>query len=252
MRTLVRKELREQWRTNRFFIVTGVLFVFGLLGPLSVKYMPLILTRLPGVPEGLAEVMPSPDVAMAVDEYLQNLTQIGVILAILVPMAAVVGEKSRGTAAMVLSKPVSRAAFLGAKYIAYELVFIVGILFAGVGGYFYIGILFERLPLAGFLALNLFIVIYLTVFLAITLLASTISRSQLAAAGIAFGFMIALGLLGTIPSLMSYLPSSFMAWGRELALGLEAEPAWEALSIALAIAPLAWLLAWISFQRQEI
>ncbi len=231
--------------------MASALFVVGLFGPLSVKYMPLILTRIPGVPEGLAEVMPAPDMHMAVDEYLQNLTQIGVILAILVPMAAVVGEKSRGTAAMVLSKPVSRVAFLGAKFIAHELVFTASILFAGVGGYYYLGILFQWLPPAGFLALNLLILIYLSVFLAITLLASTISRSQLAAAGIAFGFMVFLSLLGTIPSLTPYLPSSLISWGRDLALGLKSEPAWEALSITLATVALACLSAGLTFQRQE-
>ena len=55
MQTLLRKELREQWRTHRILVVAAVLSLFGLLGPLSVKYLPLIMARMPGVPEGLAE-----------------------------------------------------------------------------------------------------------------------------------------------------------------------------------------------------
>lgn len=252
MQTLLRKELREQWRTHRILVVAAVLSLFGLLGPLSVKYLPLIMARMPGVPEGLAEVMPEPDVAMAVDEYVQNLAGFGVILAILIPMAAVVGEKNSGTAAMILSKPVSRAVFLGSKFITYGLIFFAGILLAGLGGYYYLGILFEWLKPEGFLALNGLLMIYLMMFVAITLFASTVSRSQFAAAGISFSLLIFISLLGTIPSLSPYFPTSLIDWGCALALRLDAEPAWTALAVTVAVTALAWLAAWLILQRQEL
>ncbi|TET83960.1 MAG: hypothetical protein E3J37_04460 [Anaerolineales bacterium] len=252
MQTLLRKELREQWRTYRFLVVVAVLIVSGMIGPLSVKYLPLILAQMPGVPEGLMEVMPEPDVAMAVDEYVQNLSQLGVILAILIPMAAVVGEKTSGTAALILSKPVSRAVFLGAKLIAHGLIFFAGILLAGLGGYYYLGILFEWLTPVGFLALNGLLMTYLMMFLAITLFASTISRSQFAAAGISFGLLIFLSLLGAVPSLSPYLPTALMAWGRALVLRLDVEPAWGALGVTFAIIVSAFLGGLLVFRHQEI
>lgn len=249
---LLQKELREHWRTRRFLIVAAVLFVFGLFGPLTVKYMPVILSQVPGVPEGLAELMPDPDVNMAVDEYVQNLTQFGVILAILVPMGAVVSEKKSGTAAMILSKPVSRATFLGAKWMIHTLVFIAGVLLAGLGGYYYLGILFEWLEPTGFLVLNGLIVIYLIMFLSITLFASSIFPSQLAAAGFSFGILICLGGLGAIPSISPNLPASLMRWGRELALDQGGEAAWEALGVTLLIVVVAWFGSWLSFRVQEL
>ena len=200
----------------------------------------------------MAEVMPDPDVAMAVDEYVQNLAGFGVILAILIPMAAVVGEKSSGTAAMILSKPVSRAVFLGSKFITYGLIFFAGILLAGLGGYYYLGILFEWLKPEGFLALNGLLMIYLMMFVAITLFASTVSRSQFAAAGISFSLLIFISLLGTIPSLSPYLPISLINWGCALALRLDAEPAWTALAVTVAVTALACLAAWLILQRQEL
>ncbi|OGO15070.1 MAG: hypothetical protein A2Z14_05290 [Chloroflexi bacterium RBG_16_48_8] len=252
MKELLHKELRELWRTRKFLIVVATLFVFGLIGPLTVKYMPLILAKVPGVPEGLLGIMPEADVTMAVDEYVQNLSQFGVILAILVPMAAIVGEKTSGTAVMILSKPVSRAAFLGAKWILYAFVFIVGVLAAGLGGYYYIGVLFEWLGLLDFLALNALIAIYLVVFLSVTLFASSICPSQLAAAGLSFAVLIAFGLLGAVPSISTNLPASLLRWGRGLALGQGGEAAWEAFVMSGLIMVITWLASWMSFRMQEL
>jgi ABC-2 type transport system permease protein len=252
MNVLLLKEFRELWRTRKFLIVLAILFVFGVLGPLTAKYMPLLMSEIPGVPEGLADVLPAPDIKMAVDEYVQNLTQFGVILAILVPMAAIVGEKHSGTAAIILSKPVSRATFLGAKWILYVVLFVSGVIIAGFGGYYYIGILFEWLEPFGFLMLNVLIAIYLVMFLSITLFASSVCPSQLAAAGLSFGVLILLVLLGAIPSLSPYLPNSLMRWGQRLTLSQGGEAAWGALVITGLIILGAWLASWLSFRIQEL
>lgn len=252
MRTLLQKEFRELWRTRKILVVATILFFFGLLGPLSVKYMPLILSEVPGVPEGLAEVMPKPDITMAVDEYIQNLSQFGVILAILVPMAAVVGEKSHGTAAMILSKPVSRGAYLGAKWIVYATVFVGGVVVAALGSYYYIGLLFDWLGPLNFLMLNALVALYLVMYLSITLFASTICPSQLAAVGLSFGALILLGLIGSISSISSYLPASVMRWGRSIALAQGGETAWPAVGITLLIVLATWFASWMFFRKQEL
>src|SRR3989304_2005430 len=183
MATLLWKELTEQWRSYRLPIVAAVLAAFGIMGPLSAKYLPLMLAEMPGVPEGLAEVMPQPDAALALGEYLDNLSQFGMILAILIPMAAVVGEKSVGTVEITLSKPVSRAAFLGAKFVANGITLGAGVFLAAVGGFYYPGVLFTWPPLGAFAAANALVFAYLLLFVALTLFARTRAQSHAAAAG---------------------------------------------------------------------
>jgi ABC-2 type transport system permease protein len=252
MGTLIWKEIAEQWRSYRLIIVAAVLTAFGILGPLSAKYLPLLLAEMPGVPEGLAEIMPEPDAAMALTEYLDNLTQFGVILAILIPMGAVVGEKAGGTAEMTLSKPVSRAGFLAAKLVANGLTLGVGLLLAALAGYYYTGVLFTWPPLGPFVAANVLLWIYLLVFASLTLLASTVARSQLAAAGMSFGMLLLLGLLGAIPPFASRLPGAMLPWARALALGVAVEPAWSGLLSSAILAAAALLGAWLIFRRQEL
>lgn len=252
MRTLLWKELSEQWRSHRMLITAAVLAVFGLMGPMSAKYLPLLLSNMAEVPPGLAELMPPPDAAMAVTEYADNVVQFGVVLAILVPMAAVVAEKAAGTAEVTLSKPVSRRAFLLAKFIGYAVTFSLGMLLAALGGYYYTGVLFTWLPLGSFLAANGLILVYLLVLVSLTLLASTLARSQLAAAGAAFGAVVVLGLLGSIPSVGAWLPAALSGWARALALGVSAEPAWGALCVSLGLIAAALSVAWLAFRQQEL
>ena len=252
MRTLLWKEMLEQWRSQRLLIVAAVLAAFGLLGPLSARYMPELLGSMPGVPEGLAEILPTPDAAMAVGEYLDNVVQFGVVLALLVPMGAVASEKASGTAGLTLSKPVSRAAFLAAKLAAHAITFAIGVLAAALAGYYYTGVLSTWLPAADFAALNLLVWLYLMVWVSITLMTSTLGRSQLAAAGGAFGILLVLGVLGGWPPLAPWLPGALIGWARALGMGVPVDPAWRAVALSAAVAAGAQLIAWASLRRQEL
>jgi ABC-2 type transport system permease protein len=252
MKTLLWKEICEQWRTRRMIVAAAVLTALGLMGPLSAKYLPVLLANLAEVPEGLAEFLPTPDVAMALGEYLDNLIQFGVILAILVPMSAVVGERTSGTAEITLSKPVGRGAFLLAKFLGYTVTLTAGIALASLAGYYYTGLLFEWVPVGRFLALNGLVLVYLVLFVAVSLLAGTLGRSQLAVAGMTFGFLVLLGLLGALPAVKPYLPTAILAWARALGISITAPPAWESLGVTCALTVACLVGAWGVFRRQEI
>lgn len=253
MGTLLRKELREQWRTYRLLIVAVVLAFFGWSSSPIARYTPLILRSIPGVPPEVSLVIPTPTVADAVGQYTKNVGQFGILLALLVPMGAVALEKERGTAAMLLSKPVSRGAFLLAKFIALGATFLAGLSLAALGGYYYTRLLFpEPLEAGRFVLLNLFLFLELLVYVALTLLASTLTRSQAAAAGLAAAFFAVLLIPSAFPQIGRHLPGELVSWGSRLLLGEEAEPAWSALGVTLGLIALALLGAWAILRRQEI
>src|SRR4051812_5573066 len=114
MSVLVGKELLESWRTMRLPIVGGLFLLVGLTSPLLARFLPEIITaaagdQLPAIP------IPPPVAADATNQLWKNLGQFGAFAAIVLAMGSVAGERDRGTAAFVLSKSVSRPAFLGAK-----------------------------------------------------------------------------------------------------------------------------------------
>ncbi|MHB1319915.1 MAG: ABC transporter permease [Anaerolineae bacterium] len=251
----LRKELLEAWRSKRLLVLVAILAVFGMGSPLLAKFMPEMMRMVPGG-EMIAQVIPTPTIADAVAQYIKNLTQFSLILAILLGMGSVVGERERGTASMMLVKPLSRGAFLSAKFVGLALSFALSLALAAGGGYLYTWILFEPLALPGWLALNALLLLYLLVYVAFALLASTLARSTAAAAGIAIALVVLVGAIGAIPGAGDYLPGRLAAWGGQLALGAGAGSGpgsgWPAVGVSFGMVVIALAAAWLCFERTEL
>src|SRR5438128_3043689 len=84
----LRKELWEQWRSYRLLIAAVVLGAFGLSSPLLAKVTPEIIRLLPNGDQ-IAGLIPPPTTLDAVDQYLKNMSQFAIILAILLSMGSV-------------------------------------------------------------------------------------------------------------------------------------------------------------------
>jgi ABC-2 type transport system permease protein len=246
----LRKELLEQWRTYRLLAVGVVLVVFGLLSPLIAKYTPEIIKLIPNG-EALSHLLPTPTAMDAVTQYIKNIGQFGVILALLLTMGAVAQEKDKGTAAMMLVKPLPRATFLVAKFTALALTFTATIAIAGAACYYYTWLLFGALDAPRWLALNGLILVYVLVYVALTLFCSVVTKSQAAAGGLALGLLFILGLTGSIPGLGEYLPGQLLAWGGGLMAG-QGEVFWPALWVSVGIIVVALIGARLIFERQEL
>ncbi len=215
------KELNQQWRTKRVLIVAAVFVLFGLGSPLIANFIPQMFSSIPEV-EQFAELIPTPSNKDAMDQYISNLTQFGFIIAVLMGMGAVASEKEKGTTAMILSKPMPRWAFILSKFVAQTLIFGVGFLVSALGAFYYTMILFEPFTFWPFMLGNVLLLLWLSVFTAVTLLGSTIGRSTGAAAGIALVGAIILLLAGSLPKIGVFFPSALVAWAGQL--GLVASP----------------------------
>jgi len=245
------KEWLEQRRTYRLLIVGLVFLLFGLASPLLAKFTPEIIKMVPGGNQ-IALVIPPPTMADAVGQYLKNLTQFGLVLALLIGMGMVSQEKDKGTAAMLLAKPLSRSAFLLAKPAALALTFFIGTILAAAAGYYYTLLLFEAPQISGWLGMNALLLVYFGVYIALSILASTLNKSILASGLMAAGFAILLALIELIPSAKNVLTGGLLTWAGNLALGMTSEPAWGALGVCLGIIAAALTIATLVFRRQEI
>jgi len=248
---VLRKELIEQWRTKRVLIVAAVLVIFGLGSPLLAKVTPDILKSIPNMPEGLAALVPEPSLVDAVTQYVKNMSQFGILLAVLMSMGAVTQEKERGTATMMLTHPVSRATFLLAKFFALGLTFAASLAVAALGCWYYTLLLFEALPWGSFLAMNGLMLVVFLVYVSVSLFTSTLARTQGAAAWMAFVALILVAGAGSLPRLNEYFPGQLFAWGASLALG-STESNWAAFWVSLGMIAVSLLASWLIFRRQEI
>jgi len=245
------KEMTEQWRTYRLLIVAAVMVVFGLASPLLAKLTPDLLKSIPGLPPGLADAIPVPTITDAVIQYVKNMSQFGILLALLVSMGSVAQEKERGTAAMMLTHPVSRLNFLLSKFFALALTFLLSLGIAALGCWYYTLLLFKAMPWDSFLALNGLMLVVFLVYVAVSILCSTIVRSQGAAAGLAFGALVVIAGVGSLPRIGEYFPGQLFNWGTTLMLGNPAA-AWPAFWVSIGVIVVALLGAWQILNRQEL
>jgi ABC-2 type transport system permease protein len=248
--TQLRKEVMEQIRTRRFLIVFILLLVWGMLSPLTAKFIGEIFRSIPAM-EPYAALMPSPSVTEAIGQYVKNVNQFMVLLALLVTMGSIVVEKDKGTAALMLVKPLPRSTFLFAKFLAIEITFGVSLAAAAIADYYYTFYLFQPMKLSSFLALNGFMLLYALIFVAITLLASVLVKSQAAAAGIGFAALLFLSVLSMYPPLKEKLPDQLIQWGGELMAGAHTTY-WPALFVGIGIILACLLIAWLVFRKQEL
>ena len=248
--TAFQKEFLEQRRTKRLMIAVVILVVFGITSPLMAKLMPALFAMIPGT-EGFTVTMPTPTLTDAVTQYLKNITQFGVILALLYGMGSVALEKDKGTAIMILSKPMPRGSFLMAKFAAIAVTFVIALVLAGGLGCFYTVYLFGAVNITSWVVLNGLVLLYLLLYTALTLFFSTLTKAQYIAIGLAFGTLIVLGILGSIPGIGKFMPDTLIANAGQIALGGAAE-SWVGLWVTLGLMLVALLGAWVVFRRQEI
>ena len=226
---LLKKEIKEQVRTYRLLIVAGIFLFFGITTPLLLKYLPQII-RLAG--EQVQVEIPLPTAAQSLAEYSGTLGQVGVLVAVLVAMGSVANELKQGTVVMILSKPITRSAFISAKLIAMGLTFTLSTFAASALCLFYTLWLIGDASVVEFMGLNGLLILFLIFCLAITVLFSSLFNSALAAGGLAIGVLIGQAVLSTLPVIGKYMPGKLLVWGNELLLGGGGNY-WWALGISL-------------------
>ena len=247
---LLRKELLEQWRTTRLPVVATVFLLVGLSSPLLARFTPEILKAVGGSQFSLD--LPTPTAADAWDQLAKNVGQFGALIAVLLAMGAVATEKERGTAALILTKPAGRGAFLIAKLVAIAVTLGIATVIAAAGGWFYTLVLFQPLDVAGFAAATVLMWLSLVAFAAITLLGSTLTRSAIAAAGIGLVAFIVMGIVSVVPGVGPYLPTGLGAPARTLALSLPGTDATGPTLACIVLIVAVMAVSWLAFRDQEL
>ncbi len=227
---LLKKELREQWRTYRLLIVGSIFLMFGITTPLTLKYLPQILES---AGEGMTIEVPPPTAAQSLAEYAGTIAQVGALVVVLVGMGSVANELRSGTAVMTLSKPVGRGAFVGAKLAAMSVTFLVSMAVASAFCFGYTVWLIEGAGVMSFVELNLLLGVFLVFCLAVTLALSSLFKSSLAAGGIALSVVLGQALLGAVPYVGDFMPNKILGWGNSLLSG-GGDSYWGALAVTVA------------------
>jgi ABC-2 type transport system permease protein len=247
----LKKEFREILRTHKIYVVPCIFLFFAISSPLLAKLTPELVKSL--VPN-FEVTLPEPKAA---DSYLQlfkNLNQIGILAVIFTSIGLVADEKVRGTAILMLTKPVPKWSFIISKFIATSALVLGALLLAyGVCLYYTLFLFKDAMFAISAQAIILAIAYYLLI-IAVTLLASTISRSLALSGAFSVGAFLLLSILPALhKSLAQYTPGALPNFQDKLLAGTatfgEAVPA---LMITLAAVVVLLVLTVLIFKRQEL
>ena len=205
---MVDKEFGEWFRTRRWIVqfILWLLIINGLIG--------LIVFVLPGVdPQGAqdsgAPTGPEGIFMIGMTLFFSLAAQIGSIGAIILTQDEVIQEKQSGTAAWILSKPVSRYAFILSKLLASGVgVMIFIVILPAIAAYFQIFLASTRAPsLPAYLLGMGIVLIDLFFYISLVILSGVIFSQRGPVLGIAFGMMFLPQIFtGFLPEIAYILP----------------------------------------------
>lgn len=204
--TLWRLELLRLWRTQRWLILLAVFASFGILGPLTARY-------LPGLMESFGEdavgALPPMSAVDGITQYMGNAAQIG-MLAVAFVGAAALAFDSKAEMAVFLRTRASVRDILVPRYVVSVLAsiaaFVVGMVIAYVGT----GVLLEWLDVGSVLVGTALFGLYLAFAVALVALTASFLRRVPAVAMLSVGALIVLALLGLVPNVARWLPSELV------------------------------------------
>jgi ABC-2 type transport system permease protein len=245
-----RKEVMEILRTWRIWVLPGILLFFALGGPAMAKYTPQIVAAAAGS-QLKGFTLPPPGYQDSYSQWIKNLSQIGLFALIIIYGGIVFSERKSGTAILVLTKPLSRSAFVIAKALVH-MAFLAAVVLAGTlstwGG---TALFFGEAPAGALFASAGAWLVFGLLFLALMTLLSVTINSQAGAAGLGLGAYALVSLAAIWEPLRTYSPAALVGGPATLASGGSFEAFWPIASSAL-LAALLVALAALAFSRKEL
>jgi ABC-2 type transport system permease protein len=235
-----RKEAREILRTWRIWVLPGILLFFALTGPVLARFTPEIVGALAGDQLG-AITIPTPTYLDAYTQWIKNLSQIALFALIIIYGSIVSSERRSGTAVLVLTKPVSRTAFVVAKAAVHSVFLAILVVAGTLLTWGLTAVVFKEAPGSALWSSALVWLVLGVLFIALMTLLSVLISSSAGAAGAGLGAYALVSIAAIWKPLGTYSPAALTRAPASLAAGADAAVLWPVLSaLALAVALVAF------------
>jgi len=245
-----RKEVREILRTWRIWVLPGILLFFALTGPVLARFTPEIVGAVAGGQLG-GLTLPTPTYLDAYTQWIKNLSQIALFALIIIYGSIISAETKSGTAALVLTKPVSRTAFVIAKAAVHSVFLAVLVVVGTLLTWAITAAVFGKAPGSALWSSALVWLVFGVLFIALMMLLSVLIASAAGAAGAGLGAYALVSIASIWKPLATYSPAGLAAQPAALASGKDAAVLWPVLTSLLLTTALVALAA-RTFRRKDL
>jgi ABC-2 type transport system permease protein len=244
------KEAKEILRTWRIWVLPGILLFFALTGPVLAKLTPQLLGAAGGDQlKGL--VIPTPTYHDAYAQWIKNLSPLALLVLLIVYASIISSERKSGTAVLVLTKPVSRTAFIMAKAVVHSAFLAVLVVAGTLVTWGLTAAIFGQAPGSALWSASLVWLVYGVLFIALMTLLSVLIGSSAGAAGVGIGAYALVSIAATWKPLGTYSPAALATVPYSLLAGKDVAVMWPVLT-SLLLAAVLFTLAALTFRRSEL
>jgi ABC-2 type transport system permease protein len=248
--TLLRLELLRMTRTHRWLALVGIYVFFGVLGPVTARYIGELLERF-GTGDIVIEA-PDPRPVDGIAQFIGNTSQLG-LLAVVVVAAAALALDARPEVAAFLRTRVDRAGTLLLPRFAVVAATAALALVAGTAvAWALTGALLGGVSAGAMVVGTLLGMLYLVFAVAVVGAVAAALRGVPAIALGSLGVLILLPIVGLVPAIEVWLPSHLLAAVAGLVDGGSAGDYLRATLVTLAVTPVLVGFAMWRADRREL
>jgi ABC-2 type transport system permease protein len=227
---------RLEWlrltRARGGFVLLAVYALFGLVGPLTARFMQQIAKY---ASTDLTIIAPEPTPAHGIVNFVNQATQTGLIVTVVVAAAALCFEARRGLAVFYRTRAPGPFTLIWPRFASSCALAVSAYALGTALAWFETGILIGPLPVGAVLAGVALQTVYLVFAIAVVAFASTLVRSTLSTVGISIAVLfLVLPIITLTPAVSPWLPTKLATAPAELVTGGSAADYLRALLVSVA------------------
>ena len=244
---------RLEWlrlvRSPRLASLMAVYLFFGLLGPVTARYMSKILEH---AESNLTIIAGEPRPVDGMTNFISQANQTGLVVVIVVAAGALAFDARRGVSTFLRTRTRRMWKLVAPRFTMNTAAAIAAYTLGTLGAWYETTLLIGRLPAPTVLEGWLCGSVYLLFAVAVTTMAASVARSLLGTVGLAVGILLVLPIAGTLPAVHRWLPSSLATAPVDLLGPAELVDYIPALAVAVVATGALVAFALRRLQRREV
>lgn len=247
--SLWRLELLRMVRTHRWAIVVGVYAVFGVLGPVSARYLSELVGNFAG---DITIVMPDPRPVDGIMQFVSNTTQLGLLAVVIVAASALAVDARTEVAAFLRTRVEHGALLLWPRYVVVTATAVLALVAGTALAWILTAAMLGELPTGTMLVGTALGALYLAFAVAVVAAAGAIARGVLPTVFVALAVLLLLPIAGVLPAVEPWLPSRLVTAVVALVEGEPASGYLRAVGVTVVATPLLLLLSARQLQHRDL
>ena len=202
-----RLERLRMTRTPRAIALGAIYLFFGLLGPVTAKYLQDIVNR---VQSGVQVIVAHPTAKDGIANYISQASQTGLVVVVVIAAGAFTFDARRGLSTFLRTRASSMWQLIAPRFAVNAAAAVAAYTLGTLAAWYETALLLGSPPAGAMLPGLLCGSVFLVFAVSVTTAAASVARSTLATVGITLGVLLALPILGLAGPLHAWLPSTLV------------------------------------------